>query len=108
MAEEEHKAKRPRAEGTMPPELRDKIWRELEAIGQVEHKRRSHKKRGPVRPHCLPAEDLVHVQAETVRQGQNNRIHYRCSNEKCGLVRNDKWDTHVIKASYIAHTNNTI
>ena len=84
-------AKRARVEGTMPPDLRDKIEKSLEALGQVEQKKRSHKKKGPVQPKTRPVEDLEHKKTETVRTGQTSRVHYRCSNPQCKEpIRNDK------------------
>ena len=88
--------------GSLPPELRAKIEQRLAAIGEVKHVRKSHKKGpGPVRSRCLPAEDLVHEKAETVRKGGDiQRIYYRCSNPKCGQdIRYDKWDAHVRAAT---------
>ena len=86
-------AKRPRVEGagTMPPDLREKIEKSLEALGQVEHKKRGHKKKGPVQSNTRPAEDLAHDKIETIRTGQSKRVHYKCSNPQCKeAIRNDK------------------
>ena len=83
--------KRARVEGEMPPNLRDKIEKSLEALGQVEQKKRSHKRKGPVQPKTRPPEDLDHLKTETVRTGQTSRVHYRCSNSQCKEpIRNDK------------------
>ena len=81
------------------------IERSLAAIGEVEHQRKSHKKGpGPVRPRCLPPEDLVHEKVETVRRGESQRIHFICSNPKCAReIRNDKWDAHVSRAKNDKH-----
>ena len=52
----------------------------------------------------LPPEDLTHEKTETIRKGTGNRVHYRCSNPKCEEpIRNDKWDTHVLKACSDLH-----
>lgn len=85
----------------LPPELYDKIEQRLAAIGEVERVCKSHKKGpGPVRPRCLPAEELVHEKTETIRKGDAQRIHYRCSNAKCAQeIRNDRWDAHVAAAT---------
>ena len=83
----------------MPAELRAKIEHALETLGEVEQHRRLHRKGpGPVRPRCVPAEDLVHEKVETLHKGDKRRVHYRCSNAQCGLVRYDKWDAHALKA----------
>ena len=38
--------------------------------------------------------------AETIWKGQGNRARFRCSNPNCEEpIRQDKWDTHVIKAT---------
>ena len=81
--------------GTMPDELRAAIEASLAAIGQVEYKRRAHRKGpGPVKPR----EDLVHSKLETIRSGSAQRIQFRCSNPKRPeQIRNDKWETHKIK-----------
>ena len=112
--------------GPLPAELRAMIEQRLADLGEVKHVRRIHRKgAGPVRPRCLPTEDLVHEKTETVRRGGTQRIHFRCSNPKCEQeIRNDKerislrpadghdqqrclekvnnnpeWDAHVIKAT---------
>ena len=97
--------KRRRTEA-MPSELRDKILSELDAIGEAEHTRKSHKKGpGPVEARCLPAEDLIHEKTETIRRGQKNRAHFVCSNPTCiHPVRHDKWDTHVVKGFVVQRT----
>ena len=47
-------------DGEMPQELRDAIEASLAGIGQVDYKRRLHRKGpGPVQPRCLAEEDLV-------------------------------------------------
>ncbi len=87
----------------MPQDLRDEIEKSLAAIGQVEYQKRSHKKAGPV-SRCLPPEDLIHEKTETIRKGTGNRVHFMCSNPKCEEpIRNDKWDTHVLKATSDKH-----
>ena len=100
-------AKRSRSShvGTMPHELRDAIEVSLAAIGQVDYKRRVHKKGpGPLQPRCVAEEDLVHAKVETLRIGQNKRVHYTCSNPKCDApIRNDKWETHVIDMTTDKH-----
>ena len=96
-------SKRARVDGTMPPDLRDVIEKSLAVIGQVEYHKRSHKKSGPV-SRCLPPEDLVHEQTETIRKGTGNRAHFRYSNPKCEEpIRNDKWATQVLKAAIDRH-----
>ena len=98
--EEAPEAKRART-GTMPPEIRDEIEKALLQFGEVEYYKKSHK-RGPghVRHRCLPPEDLVHEKVETIKKRHANRAHFRCSNPKCEEpIRNDRWDTHVLKMS---------
>jgi hypothetical protein len=73
-------SKRARVAG-MPSDLRDVIEKSLAAIGQVEYRKRSHKKSGPA-TRCLAPEDLVHEQTETIRKGTGNRVHFMCSNPK--------------------------
>lgn len=94
MADAAPDAKRARTGGTMPPELRESIEKSLDALGQIELKKRSRKKgAGPVQAQCRPPEDLIHDKIETVRTGNANRVHYKCSNAACpDLIRNDKWD----------------
>ena len=89
----------------MSHDLRDHIERSLSGIGQVDYTKRAHRKGlGPARPRCLPPEDLAHEQAETLRRGSGNRIHYRCSIPKCAeLIRNDKWAAHVLKSTSDQH-----
>ena len=90
--------KRARVEGTMPADLREKIENALDALDDVEFKRRSHHKRGPIAARILPDEDLVHEKGEIVRQGAANRIHYVCSNDKCPEpIRSEKWNDHVLR-----------
>lgn len=87
--------------GSMPPEMKAEIEQALELFGEVERYRRPHRKgAGPMQAKILPPEDLVHEKSETLRQGSANRIHYKCSNEKCQgqMIRSDKWDTHCIAA----------
>ena len=88
----------------MPEDLREKIEKSLQDIGEVEHRKRSHHGSGPVTPRVLPQEDLVHEKTETIRQGTGNRVPYKCSNPKCEEpIRNDKWDTHVLKSTSDLH-----
>ena len=92
-----------RARCTMPADLRDVIEKSLSAIGQVEFRKRSHKKSEPV-TRCLSSEELVHEQTETLRKGTGNRVHFVCSNPKCEEpIRNDKWETHVLKQTSDRH-----
>ena len=92
-----------RARVAMPSDLRDVIEKSLAAIGKVEYGKRSHKKSGPA-TRCLAPEDLVHEQPATIRKGTGNRVHFMCSNPKCEEpIRNDKWDTHVLKATSDKH-----
>jgi len=102
---EEPQPKRPRAGSALPQDLREKIEQSLAAIGEVEHRKKSHKKGpGPVGSRCLPAEALVHEKTETIRKGQGNRTHFRCSNPRCEEpIRQDKWDTHVVKSTTDLH-----
>ena len=102
---EEPQPKRPRAGSSLPQGLREKIEQSLVVLGEVERCKKSHKKGpGPVGSRCRPVEDLIHEKAETIRKGQGNRMHFRCSNPKCEEpVRQDKWDTHVIKATTDLH-----
>ena len=52
----------------------------------------------------MTLEDLVHEKTETMRRGQAGRMHFKCSNPKCPEpIRNDKWDTHVIRATTDLH-----
>ncbi len=92
-----------RARVAMPSDLRDVIEKSLAAISQVEYRARKHKKSGPA-TRCLAPEDLVHEQTETIRKGTGNRVHFRCSNPKCEEpIRNDKWDTHILKMTSDRH-----
>lgn len=104
-------AKRARTDetGAMPPELREKIEKSLAAIGQVEYKRRPHRKGpGPVQARCLLPEDLVHEKEETIRSGLASRPHYKCSNPKCTEpLRKDKWDSHILKMTSDLHLQET-
>lgn len=85
--------------GSMPAELKQRIERALEDLGEVERHKRSHHKAGPVQAKILPEEALLHEKVETIRKGSANRIHFRCSNKACTEpLRADKWDTHVITA----------
>ena len=68
--------KRPRTEGSMPPELREKIETALVAVGEVEYQRMSHRRKCPLVARVLPDADLVHERAEIVRKGSANRLHY--------------------------------
>ena len=75
----------------MPEDLRTQIEKSLEEIGEVDYRRCSHHGAGPVKPRVLPPEDLVHTKTETIR---------KCSNPKCEEpIRNDKSDTHILKAT---------
>ena len=98
-------AKRTRTGGTMPEDLKARIEQSLDEIGEVEFRKRSHRKgSGPVRARCLAPEDLVHEKGSVTRQGNRNRLHYECSNPKCTeLIRNDKWDTHVLTMTSDRH-----
>ncbi len=95
-------SKRARVDG-MPADLRDVIEKSLVSIGQVEFRKRTHKKSGSVSRSLAP-EDLVHEQTETIRKGTGNRVHFMCTNHNCEEpIRNDKWDTHVLKATSDRH-----
>ena len=59
--------KRPRTEGSMPPELREKIETALAAVGEVEYQRRSHRRKCPLFAKVLSDADLVHERGEIVR-----------------------------------------
>ena len=86
--------------GSMPPEMKAEIEQALELFGEVERYRRPHRKgAGPMQAKILPPEDLVHEKSETLRQGSANRIHYKCSNEKCQgqMIRSAKVQTLRIK-----------
>jgi len=97
-------AKRQRIEGTMPDALRAQIEQSLQEIGEVDFRKRSHHGSGPVKPRVLPSEDLVHEKTETIRKGTGNRVHYMCCNPKCeNPIRNDRWDTHVLKSCSDLH-----
>ena len=102
--DKEGDAKRQR-KGTMPAELREKILKSLEMLGEVEAYRRPHRKgAGLVQARCLPPEDLVHTKTGEIRKGQNNRVHFICSNPKCEEpIRNDKWDIHLTRACSDLH-----
>ena len=93
------RAKRPRVGGTMPARLRELIEKDLRELGTVDYNVRRHRRQGPVKPRVLPPEDLVHEKVEEIRKGHGNRVHYRCLNPKCGEVRKDKWETHIIAAT---------
>ncbi len=88
----------PKRARTMPAELKEKIEKSIPEEGEIEYHTKSHKKRtGPVRPMCLPSEDLRQEKSETVRRGHGHRVHYACTNPKCTEpIRQDKWDTHVM------------
>ena len=88
----------------MPEDLRRKIEKSLEEIGEVDFRKHSHHGSGPMRRRVLPPEDLVHDKAETIRQGQANRVYFRCSNPMCQEpIRSDRWETHVLKATSDLH-----
>ena len=81
-----------------------KIEKSLSEIGEVDFRKRSHHGTGPMRRRVLPPEDLTHEKTDTIRKGTGNRVHYRFSNPKCEEpIRNDKWDTHVLKACADLH-----
>ena len=105
MAGNAPEAKRPRTGGTMPEELKARIEQSLDAIGEVEFRKRSHRKgSGPVGARCLAPEDLVHEKESITRKGQRNRMHFKCCNPKCTeLIRADKWDTHVLTMTSDRH-----
>ena len=89
---------------TMPTDMKEMIEKKLLLLGDVWRFKRSHKKgSGLVAARCLPPEDLIHERGETVRSGQANRPHFRCSNSNCGLVRSDKWESHILKATSDSH-----
>ena len=94
MAGNAPEAKRQRTGGTMPEELKVRIEQSLDAIGEVEFRKRSHKKGpGPMGARCLAPEDLVHEKESNTRIGQANRAYFKCCNPKCTqLIRADKWD----------------
>ncbi len=73
-------AKRQRTVEAMPEDLRRKIEKSLEEMGEVDFWKRSHHGSTPMRRRVLPSEDLVHEKSETIRKGTGNRVHYRCSN----------------------------
>ena len=102
-AEEEEEAARPKEKrarrGTMPAALRERIEKDLQQHGEAAFHRRKHRRYGPVQARVLPAEDLVHEKVGESRKGHGNRVHYICSNPKCGEIRRDKWDRHVIEAT---------
>ena len=89
----------------MPEELKVRIEQSLDAIGEVEFRKRSHRKGpGPVGARCLAPEDLVHEKESNTRTGQANRVHFKCCNPKCTqLIRADKWDTHVLTMTSDTH-----
>ena len=105
-------AKRPRVGASsaappsgMPAELRETIEKSLAELGEVDYRTKSHKKRpGPVGPRCLAPEDLIHEKVETIRRGTGNRVHFKCCNANCEEpIRNDRWDTHVLKMTSDRH-----
>ena len=89
----------------MPAELKEVIEKSIPVEGEIEYNTKSHKKLpGPLRHKCLPPEDLVHEKTETIRKGHGHRVHFMCSNPKCpDAIRNDKWETHVIKMTSDRH-----
>ncbi len=91
--------------GTMSAEMKEMIEKKLVLLGEVWRYKRPHKKgAGLVPARVLDPEDLVHEKKETVRSGQANRPHVRCSNPKCTeLIRGDKWETHVLKMTSDHH-----
>ena len=95
MEPSEKKAKR----GSMPAEMKEMIETKLVGLGEVWRFKRSHKKgAGCVQSRCLPAEDIIHEKAETIRKGSANRPHFVCSNHRCvEPIRTDKWSAHVLE-----------
>ncbi len=91
--------------GTMPADMKEEIEKSLPVEGEIEYHTKSHKKKpGPVKHKCLSPEDLVHEKTETLRKGYGHRVHFMCSNPKCpDAIRNDKWDTHVLKMTSDRH-----
>ena len=85
--------------GAMPAALRERIEKDLQQHGEAAFHRRKHRRYGPVQARVLPAEDLVHEKVGESRKGHGNRVHYICSNPKCGEIRRDKWERHVIEAT---------
>ena len=89
----------------MSADLKKEIEKTLPVEGEIEYHTKSHKKGpGHVRHKCLAPEDIVHEKVETLRKGQGHRVHFMCSNAKCPEhIRNDKWDTHVLKMTSDRH-----
>ena len=64
--------KRPRTEGAMQPDLREKIERALADVGEVAYQRRSHHRHCPLVARVLPDEDLLHETGDIVRKRHAN------------------------------------
>ena len=75
LAAGEAAAKRQRTEGTMPEDLRRKIEKSLEEIGEVDFQKRSHHGSGPMRRRVLPPKDLVHKKRLQVQQTEVRGAH---------------------------------
>ena len=80
-------AKRARTEeepkGTMPPDLRDQIETSLAAIGQVEYKRRPHRKGpGPVKARTTKRRPS----AVEVHSGSTSDVHIRSAQNRFGTT----------------------
>ena len=100
---EEHPPEKKARTGTMPSEMRNMIEAKLAQLGEIWQYKRSHKKH-QVAQRTLPPEDLIHEKSETVRSGQAQRVHYKCSNPNCAdMIRSDKRESHVIKMTSDAH-----
>ena len=59
----------------MPSELKEAIEKSLPEVGEIEYYTKPHTKGpGPVKPLCLPLEDLLHEKIETARKGQGTEF----------------------------------
>ena len=75
-------------EGTMPAKLREQIKASIAAIGQVEYRRRPH----------FPTQRFVARENRDNTNRQRTASPFRMLCKHCReLIRNDKWDTHVVK-----------
>ncbi len=79
--------------------MRERMEKESGQLGDVAVHRRKHRRYRSIPARGLPAEELAHEKLEESRKGHGNRANYKCSNPKCGEIRKDKWETHVVAAT---------
>ena len=88
----------------MLADLKDKIETSLSLIGEVEAHKKPHRKGGGQSSRGCCQRNSWFMRRCRQRQGQANRLHYVCSNPKCqDPIRQDKWDTHVLKMTTDLH-----